>query len=244
MATTYPVIIEGMTASADRTAAPQQASRAAGRPPIPLDRIISTALQILDEEGVGALSLRSLAQRLGSGTATLYRHFDSRTDLVAAVVDRILGEIELDIAEVEAMEWREACQTMATAMFNVLCRHRNAAPLLAEHLPIGENALRLRERGVAVLLAAGFGPRDAVRAYATVARHVLGFALQLGRDSSAELEEAKQVSALIHRLDPAHFPATLAVADSMPVPLEDEFTFGLELILTGLADRREGDFRA
>ncbi|WP_018162055.1 TetR/AcrR family transcriptional regulator C-terminal domain-containing protein [Smaragdicoccus niigatensis] len=229
-----------VTPTADRPSTSPKSPRSAGRPPVPLERIIATALELLDEEGAGALSLRSLAQRLGSGTATLYRHFESRTDLVAAVVDRIIGEVELDPALFESVNWRQACEAVATAMFEVLCRHRNAAPLLAEHIPIGENALRLRERGLAVLLAAGFGPRDAVTAYATVARHVIGFALQLGRDSTAERAEADHVSALIHRLDPTLFPATIAVADSMPVPLEEEFAFGLQLILAGLAQRREG----
>ena len=52
---------------------------------------------ILDEEeGADALSLRALAQRLESSTATLYRHFDSRADLLAQVVDRIFGEIDVD----------------------------------------------------------------------------------------------------------------------------------------------------
>ena len=40
--------------------------------------------------------MRSLAQRLESGTATLYRHFANRSELVAMVVDRMLGEVDLD----------------------------------------------------------------------------------------------------------------------------------------------------
>ena len=51
------------------------------------------ALELVDEHGADALSMRSLAQRLGSGTATLYRHFANRAELVAMVVDRMLGEV-------------------------------------------------------------------------------------------------------------------------------------------------------
>ena len=47
------------------------ARRSPGRPPVPLERIVATALQIVDEEGADALSMRTLAQRLGSGTACL-----------------------------------------------------------------------------------------------------------------------------------------------------------------------------
>src|SRR5689334_21438086 len=69
------------------------AQRSRGRPPLPLDRIIATAIEIVDEEGADALSMRTLAQRLESGTATLYRHFGSRAQLVAHVVDAVLGEV-------------------------------------------------------------------------------------------------------------------------------------------------------
>ncbi len=47
------------------------------------------ALQIADEEGAEALSMRALAERLGSGTATPYRHFSNRAELAAQVVDQI-----------------------------------------------------------------------------------------------------------------------------------------------------------
>ncbi len=72
--------------------------RSRGRPALPVERIVTAALQIVDDEGADALSMRTLAQRLNSGTATLYRHFTSRADLVAAVVDKMFGAIELDIA--------------------------------------------------------------------------------------------------------------------------------------------------
>jgi AcrR family transcriptional regulator len=208
---------------------------------VPLDRIVATALRILDDEGPDALTLRALAHRLESSTATLYRHFDSRADLLAQVVDRILGEIDLDGDELASSGWQEACRTMATTMFDVLRRHRNAAPLLAEHLPTGRNAMLHRERSLALLLEAGFAPPLAARAYATIARHVLGFAMQLRRDSAAEQRDDERVSEFVHRLDPDRFPATLAVAESLPVALEEEFAFGLQLILAGLAELHERD---
>jgi TetR/AcrR family transcriptional regulator, tetracycline repressor protein len=208
--------------------------RSPGRPPLPRDQIVAGALAILDEQGQEALTLRALAQRLESGTATLYRHFDSRADLLAEVVDRIVGEIRVD-AELAEMGWQDACTTLATAMFDVLRRHRNAAPLLAQHIPVGPNAMLQREGALALLLSSGFSPGLAVRAYATISRHVLGFAMQLDRGAVAvqEKDEA-DVAAYVHRLDPEQFPATRAAADAMPVPLEDEFEFGLRLIIAGL----------
>ena len=208
------------------------ARRSPGRPPVPLDRIIATALRIVDEEGADALSMRTLAQRLGSGTATLYRHFDSRAALVAHVVDRMFGIANLDGEKLVAMDWQQALRTVAHTMFDALGRHRNAARLMVEHIPLGPNAMALRERCVAVLLDSGFAPRAAAHAYATLARYVLGFAIQV--NGHGQLDDT-QVAAVFEGMDPARYPATVAVAGSLPVPLEDEFSFGLDLLLSGLA---------
>ena len=102
---------------------------------------------------------------------------------------------------------------------------------------MGPNALAQRELVLSVLLDNGFPPAAAAHAYATVSRYVLGFAIQLsGSTSGGDQPDAQdaEVSAAFHRLDPSRYPATVAVADELPVPLEEEFTFGLQLIVAGL----------
>ncbi|MEH0449191.1 MULTISPECIES: TetR/AcrR family transcriptional regulator [unclassified Streptomyces] len=205
---------------------------------MPLERIVATALKIVDEEGSDALSMRTLAQRLGSGTATLYRHFDNRAVLIAHVVDRMFAGVEPNSAELRSMGWQQALGAVAHAMFDALARHRNAARLMVEQIPLGPNAMALRERCIAVLLDSGFPPRVAAHAYATLARYVLGFAMQAGGHGGAGSDDAA-LSADFRSVDPELFPATVAVAGSMPVPIEDEFSFGLELLLSGLARLRD-----
>jgi TetR/AcrR family transcriptional regulator, tetracycline repressor protein len=212
------------------------ARRSRGRPPVPLDRIVDAALQIVDEEGADALSMRTLAQRLESGTATLYRHFANRSEVIAHVVDRVFSEVELSADELAVKGWQRACESFAQAVFAALRRHRNVAPLLIEQPPVGPNALAHRERLLAVMLDNGFSPQHAALSYATVARYVLGFAIQLSDHESNHAE----LSRLFHRLDPQRFPATHSVADFLPVPLDEEFALGLELIIDGLAKLRGG----
>ena len=102
-----------MIAVKSRHTCPVEKRRTRGRPAIPLDRIVTTALQIVDDEGADALSMRTLAQRLDSGTATLYRHFAGRADLIAQVVDLVFGSVEIDAAKLSVMPWQEACKTAA-----------------------------------------------------------------------------------------------------------------------------------
>lgn len=178
--------------------------------------------------------MRVLAQRLGSGTATLYRHFDRRATLVAHVVDEVFGEVDIDIDALAAMGWQATCRAVAHGMFDALGRHRNVALLLVEEIPLGPNAMLLREHLLAALLHGGFAPEVAARAYAALSRHVLGFALQLGGHGSAGGDSEVEASAAFHTIDPSRYPATLAVADSLPVPLREEFSFGLDLLIEGM----------
>jgi len=205
--------------------------RSRGRPALPLDRILAAALELVDEQGADALSMRSLAQRLGSGTATLYRHFADRSELVALVIDHILGEV--DAQSVVESSWQQACISFAQHMFDALGRHGNVASLLVDYTPVGPNALANRELCLSVLLDNGFAPTAAAHAYATLARYVLGFAIQLSASPASDAHEA-ELSAVFHQLDPSRFPATVSVADDLPVPLQDEFAFGLQLIVAGL----------
>jgi TetR/AcrR family transcriptional regulator, tetracycline repressor protein len=82
-------------------------------------------------------------------------------------------------------------------------------------------------------------PHLAARCYATLARYAPGLAIQLDKDDSALRLDEAQPSASSRELDPSLFPATVAVAGSLPVPIEEEFAFGLELIVNGLGQLRD-----
>jgi AcrR family transcriptional regulator len=177
--------------------------------------------------------MRSLAQRLESGTATLYRHFANRSELVAMVVDRMLGEVDLDASAIAGLTWQESCISFAQRMFDALGRHGNVAPLLIGQVPMGPNATAHRELILWVLLDNGFPPATAAHTYATLSRYILGFAMQVPGSAAADHHDA-ELSAAFHQLDPSRYPATVAVADQLPVPLAEEFAFGLQLIVAGL----------
>jgi len=196
------------------------------------ERIVAAALALVDAEGADALSMRALAQQLGSGTATLYRHFANRGQLIAHVVDHVFGEVSLDAAQPAGQGWQASCEAIAHTMFAVLSRHPRVARLLLEQTPVGPNAMAIREQCVSMLLDNGFAPELAARTYATLSRYVLGFAIQLSEhpDGPAAAQDAEA----FRHVDASQFPATAAVADAMPVPLEVEFAFGLGLLVRGL----------
>ncbi|MDT0328544.1 TetR/AcrR family transcriptional regulator [Nocardiopsis lambiniae] len=197
-----------------------------------MDRIVGVALDLVDEEGAEALTLRSLATRMQSSTATLYRHFSGRADLARCVVDAVFAEVRLDEALVETSTWDVSIAHIAENMFTVLERHRNVAPLILSEIPMGPHALRLRERCLSVLVTNGFTPLNALRAYATLARYVLGFAVQAASEAAS--------SGAAYRIEghgELDLPVTAYVQSVGPIALADEFHFGLELMMDGLRSR-------
>lgn len=219
--------------------AARSAVQAVGRPQVPFERMVNAALRIVDESGPEALGMRQLAEHLESGTATLYRHFASKDEILAHVVDRVLGEVDIDIPRPSSLSWQQVCALGAEALYRVLHAHPNVVPLIGAQIPVGPNALANREKALAGLLAHGFAPGFAARAYSALMHYVLGFASQLHATAGLSRTESGQLRDYYRTLDQAAYPATVAVAELLPaISDDDEFRFGLQLIIDGLARYR------
>jgi hypothetical protein len=160
---------------------------------------------------------------------------------MAYVVDRILGEVdaESDADALGGTTWQHAIARGATAFYGVLNNHPNALALLVSQVPVGPNALLNRERSVAVLLAGGFPIDLAARAYTAIAHYVVGFALQQHTPGAPGREDAARLRDFYRALDAKTYPATVAAADELTsVPLDEEFRFGLQLVLDGIERAR------
>ncbi|MEV6735801.1 TetR/AcrR family transcriptional regulator [Streptomyces sp. NPDC051104] len=201
--------------------------------------MVSAALKLVDEVGVQAFSLRMLADVLESGTATLYRHFASKDELMAYVVDRVLGEVHVTGQE-DFATWQDAITAGAEAFYETLRRHLNVLPLLMAQVPVGPNGLANRERLIQLLLGHGFPVELAARAFTAIGHYVVGFAVQQHGPGSAGPESGPQLLDFYRHLDPATYPATTSAAEELTtVPLEEEFRFGLRLIIKGLESGRD-----
>jgi AcrR family transcriptional regulator len=203
---------------------------------MPVERVVEVAVALVDEVGAGELSMRLLAQRLRSSTATLYRHFASKDEILVHVVDHVLGEVPSHVTGVaDGAAWQERLAASADALFRTLKRHPNVVPLFDGHVPLGPHGLADREAALSLLLAGGFPPEVAARAYTAVARFVIGFAGQLRVHGAADPQEDQGIGAFYRSLDPARYPATIASAAFLPSSLDEEFRFGLRLFIDGLA---------
>lgn len=202
---------------------------------MPIERVVVAALELVDEVGPAEFGMRLLAKRLGSSTATLYRHFAGKDEILVHVMEHVLGEVPRHLPDLTATStWQERLVATAEALFRTLKEHPKVVSLLDDHIPLGPRGLAGREAAIGILLAGGFPPEVAARAYTAVGHYVVGFAGQL-HAHTAGAEENHDIREFYRSLDPARYPATVASAAFLPTSLDDEFRFGLHLIVDGLA---------
>jgi len=226
-------ILTGMTSESSAVGATAPAMRRPGsRQPLDREFILTAALDIIDTHGAEALTMRALATHLESGTTTLYRHFANRAALIAAVIDRVVSQVDVADTDVTTGTWQQACKSLAQRLFDALAAHRNLGSLLGENPPEGQATEARRELVLAILLRDGFTPDTAGRLYATMTHYVRGFAIQLSAHSKAQ-QPLAATPVTLAGADPVRFPATAKTfaSGALPMTIAEEFTYGLDLIL-------------
>lgn len=206
------------------------------RAPLDRERVLATALELADAEGVAALSMRKLAARLGVEAMSLYHHVANKDDILDGMVDAVFAEIELP-RENEA--WRPAMRRRAESARAALARHPWAAALLDSRAHPGPATLRHHDAVVGCLRRNGFGVALAAHAFSVLDSYIYGFALQEAALPFAGPDELQEVADGIFDADTAEtYPhlAELATEHALQPGYHhgDEFVWGLELILAGL----------
>ncbi|MFE0643292.1 TetR/AcrR family transcriptional regulator [Streptomyces sp. NPDC058877] len=118
-----------------------RAARSGGGPAgLDRDRIVAASIRILDEEGLGKLSMRKLAAELGVTAMSLYWYVDTKDDILEYAMDSVYGEI--DLAAVDAAEdWRARIRVLALEYRRMLVRHAWMSPSAGQYLNIGPQAI-------------------------------------------------------------------------------------------------------
>src|SRR2546428_6092219 len=144
------------------------------RKPLTTERIVEAAIELIDREGLGALSMRRLGAALGVEAMSLYRHFPSKAALLEFVVGRLLAELLLPVPG--SAPWQDSFRALAHDYRQLLLRHPNAIPLLATLQLSNPGALGAAGAVMALLRDAGFDARTAFHVLATADSYVIGFA--------------------------------------------------------------------
>jgi AcrR family transcriptional regulator len=201
------------------------------RQPLTRDAIVEAALRLLDREGLSGLSMRKLADELAVGAASLYWHVRDKEELLALLLDRIVGEAS--VPDPDPKNWREQVKDLARENRRLLQSHRDAAQISLGRIPIGPHSVPVLERNLAVLRAAGLPPRVVALAADMFALFVGGFAFE--ESMGSEQADTAQLAEYFRSLPPDEFPTLVALADELVEGGPDErFEFAIELLVRGL----------
>ena len=217
------------------------------RPPLTRERVVAEALTVIAQDGVGALTMRTLALRLGVVPGALYRHVRNKEQLQDLVLDGVLAEVDCDIDG--SLAWTEQLKVLAHRLREVLEGHPGVAGLLQLRDPLGPHSLAVAEAFLGPLQAAGFGEREAGLAFFLVIDYTTGFAASSPPISTNEQrvrDEATRtrLHEFFRSLPADRFPALVALGEHVWVDNRDErFTVGLDVLIDGLERARRGPDR-
>jgi AcrR family transcriptional regulator len=201
------------------------------------ERVLETAVALADEGGLEAVSMRKLARALGVEAMSLYNHIPNKDRLLNGMVDLVFEEID---PPATGGDWKAEMRKRAISTRAALNRHPWAVGFMEARSEPGEANLQLHEAVLACLREAGFSVPMAIHAYSVQDAYIYGFALQEKTLSHQTREEWKAVARRIIReygdvLD--GYPSSAEVQRHIAehgFSHEEEFLYGLELILGGL----------
>jgi AcrR family transcriptional regulator len=207
--------------------------------------ILAAAVGLLDRGGAAALSLRAVAGAVGVAPNALYTYFRTKTALLHAVTDELLGQVDRQALTDPARTWRERLAQFALDVRSTLLAHPGSAPLLLSSPPDGPHALATGEALLGVLAEAGLDGEEAARASYLLMTYVLGTVasdvaeLEPGADP---LDDTARTTSRRAALDiPAdQYPRTAAQSDVVAAyNSTEQYLWGLHRLLDGLEPRHE-----
>lgn len=207
------------------------------RPRLSRERVLQGAMDVADSGGIEALTIRSLAERLGVKPMSVYYYVANKDEILDGIIDLVFAEIDLPAV---GGDWRTELRRRAGSARRALRAHPWAIGLMESRTSPGPATLRHHDAVIATLRSAGFSRELTAHAYALLDSYTYGFALQEiglpfeGSDTVADVAEP-----IMKSFSTGEYPHLAEMAtDHYLRPgydFGDEFDWGLTLILDALA---------
>jgi AcrR family transcriptional regulator len=214
----------------------------AAAPPLSRDRVLTAAVELADERGIEALSMRTLAQELGAGAMSLYHHVKGKDELHAGMVDLVVQEWALPAPD---GDWKDSIRACVISAHDALVRHPWAANLMfAVNVNVGSTRFRWMDALLGRLRDAGFSANLTHLAYHALDAHIMGFTLWQSSITRVAPNLQAIATDFAQRIPASEYPWLVEHMEQHTRPREPgavtEFDFALDLLLDGLDRLRDG----
>lgn len=207
--------------------------RLAARPPLTRAQVVAEALRLIDEQGISALTMRTLGTRLGVEAMSLYAYVTDKDDLLNAVADLVAEGLNVPV--VSRKDWQRRIRVAVEAWAEMERAHPQAFPLLYRRRAGTERERAVTEEIMDALATAGFQGRALALAYQTLVSFLDGALLSW---PSAAWHTSSSWQGVANTVDPARYPQLAKTAPhGAGLSWEEVFASGLDLFLQGLAER-------
>jgi TetR/AcrR family transcriptional regulator, tetracycline repressor protein len=215
----------------------------AERAPVTRAAIVDTALGLLAEGGLEAVSFRRIAKALGVAGPTLYWHVENKRQLMDLMAEELVRRAGRAYAGPEpGQPWWEWLRDDARRMFEALIATRDAPRVVAGNRPSPESFEGI-ERVLSALVDAGLTPGQAQKTLFAIGAYVIGSATEwqaeAERESSQPLPDPadEELDALRARALSYQPLLLAAIGELLEQPHAAAFEFGLDLLIDGLRAR-------
>ncbi|MER6623121.1 MULTISPECIES: TetR/AcrR family transcriptional regulator [unclassified Streptomyces] len=211
------------------------------KPGLTLDRIVETAVEVADRDGLGALSMRRIATELGTGTMSLYRYVPGKAELLDLMLDRVQRPSE-NPADLGDGGWRAALEALGRATLALYRRHPWLMEVNQSRPILGPSALDGMEKVLTRIKPMGLSDPELLSAIVMIDGYVVGAArtqlYQEQAERSSGLTDAQFWEAQRPVLEKAmlsgRYPVLAGLSEDTFGSGFDHFEFGLQRILDGL----------
>jgi TetR/AcrR family tetracycline transcriptional repressor len=210
------------------------------REPLTRDRVVDAALAIMDGEGLEAVTMRRVAREVGVEAMSLYNHVRDKDDLLQGVCDRVMSGFDIPGTN---GDWGERCRAAARSWRRLLRAHPDVMRLFAEThgpSPTSVDSLRPTEFALSLLKEAGLSDRDTVQAFHAFGGYIQGFVMMEGGSIKGGHGPTTERTSegFAAAVPPETFPCLHAMGQYFEeCEADEQFEFGLDLLMRGLQDR-------
>ncbi|GAA2321157.1 TetR/AcrR family transcriptional regulator [Streptomyces kunmingensis] len=215
------------------------------RASLTLDRIAAAAVELADEEGAAAVTMRRLATKLGVAPMAAYRHVSGKGDLWALMFDRVSAQLTVDDA---VGDWREVLRSFALQTRDMMLRHPWLGQVPTPLIQLTPARMAVAERQLKALAGHGLDTDSMMAAFRAVGAFVHGatqseialreYKRENGWDSGDETRRALAPQ-MNYLMDTGRYPTYRKYGLSATRKDDPawEFEFGLDCVLDGIAQR-------